>query len=54
MLHKVKLLLMEEKSTFIMYDEMKLYKVIWALYVLFYIMHVYWLSQIIKKIMTKE
>lgn len=53
MLHKVKLLLSEEKSTFIQYDENKLYKVICTLYVLFYIMHIYWFSQIIRKIIKK-
>lgn len=54
MLHKVQLLLTEEKPTFVMHGYMNLYKIIWTLYISFYIMHIFWLSQIIKKIIKKE
>jgi hypothetical protein len=49
-LHKFQVVLTEEKDTFVKHDYNILYKIIWFLYVLFWVMHVYWLSQIIKSL----
>jgi hypothetical protein len=53
MLHVVRLLIIEEKDTFVTHDYTNLYNIIWVLFISFYVMHLYWLSEIIKKSLKK-
>ena len=54
LLYKVKMLLLIEKNVFMTHEYVNLYNIISTLHVLFVILHIYWITLIIKSITNKK